>query len=74
MVLKSYKKIFRRNWDLILMPETVISSAKILGGDQPKIITFTDRHGRLIEDVETSGLGDNSDEGEVELSGVDTEI
>ena len=53
------------------MPDTVIAHANILGNDHPKLLIFIDRHGRLIGDVETPGVGDNSDEGEVELPGVD---
>ena len=56
------------------MPDTVIACANTLGGNQPKIFTFTDRHGLLIGDVETPGVGANLDEGEVEIPGVDTEL
>ena len=66
MVLISGKKIFQTNWDLIPKPDTVIACVNTLGGDQPKLNTFADRHGRLIGDVETPGVGASSDEGEVE--------
>ena len=65
MALNSGKKIVRRNWDLIPMPDTVIDRVKKLGGDKPNIITFTDRHVRLIGDIENQGMGADSDEGEV---------
>ena len=66
MVLISGKKIFQTNWDLIPKPDTVIACVNTLGGDQPKLNTFAERHGRLIGDVETPGVGASSDEGEVE--------
>ena len=30
------------------MPDTVIDRINKLGSDQPKILTFKDKHGRLI--------------------------
>ena len=65
MTLNSGNKIARNNWDLIPMPDTVITCIDTLGKNQPKLIKFTDRHGCLIGDIETSGVGDNSDEEEV---------
>ena len=53
MELNSGKKIVRQDWDLISILNTVIACAKKLVSDQPKLITFTDRHVRLIGDVET---------------------
>ena len=61
MTLNSGNKIAQNNWDLIPMPDTVIACANTLGGDQPKIFTFADRHGRIIGDVETQGVGANLD-------------
>ena len=46
------------------MPYTVIASNNTLGGNQPKLITFTDRHIHIIGDIETPGLGADSNEGE----------
>ena len=74
MALNSGKKIIRWNWDLIPMPDTVTACIKTLGSNQPKFLTFTDRHGRLIGDVETPGVGANSDEGEVGFPQVDDEL
>ena len=48
MALSTGKKIVRRTWDMISMPDTVIARVNTLGGDQPKQMIFTDRHGRLI--------------------------
>ena len=47
------------------MPDMVIARVNTLGGDQPKLLTFTGRHGRLIRNLENPGVGDDSDEGEV---------
>ena len=74
MSLNSGKKIVRRNWELITMPDTVIDHVKELVINQTKLITFSDSHGCLIGDVETPGVDDNSDEGEVESTGVDAEL
>ena len=74
MALNSGKKISRRNWDLIPMPYTVIARVNTLGSNQTKLITFTDRYGRLIGDIETPGVGANSDELEVEFPRLDTEL
>ena len=62
MTLNSGKKIVRRDWDLISIPYTVIACVNTLGGDQPKLLTFKDSHGRLIGDVETLGADADSDE------------
>jgi hypothetical protein len=51
MALSTGKKIVRRSWDVIPIPETVISRVNDLGRDQPEQMTFTDRYGRLIGDV-----------------------
>ena len=74
MELNLGKKIVQRNWDLITMPDTRISSINTLGGNQPKLLTFTDRHGRLIGDVEPPGVGANSYEYEVEVPVVNAEL
>ena len=59
MALNSGKKIVRRNWYLIPMPDTVIARVNTLGSNQNKLLTFTDRHGCLIGDVENPGAGAN---------------
>ena len=56
------------------MPDTVIACVNTLGSDQTKLLTFIYRHGRLIVYIKTPGVGSNSDECEVELLGVDSEI
>ena len=74
MALNSGKIIVRQNWDFIPIPDTVISSINTLVIDQPKLLTFTDRRCHIIGDIETPGVGDNSDEGKVEFPGVDSEL
>jgi hypothetical protein len=50
MGLSSGKKIVRRSWDAIPMPDTVIARVNTLGCDQASQLAFTDRHGRLVGD------------------------
>ena len=52
MDLNTGKKIKRRSWDAIPMPNIVIACVNTLGSDQPKLLTFTDQHGGLIGDNE----------------------
>ena len=42
LALNSVKKIVRRSWDAIPMPDTVIDRINTLCGDQPGKLTFTD--------------------------------
>ena len=56
MSLKTGKKIGRRTWDEIPMPEMVIERVETLGKDQLELFAFTDRQGRVIGDVELPGV------------------
>jgi hypothetical protein len=69
MALNSGKKIVRRSWDVIPMPDLMIDRVNTLGRDQPQHMTFTDRHGRLIGDVEIPGV-DDQEEDDDHLPGV----
>ena len=51
MALNTGKKIVRRSWDVIPMPDTVIIRFNALGSNQPEQFVFTDRRGRPIGDV-----------------------
>jgi hypothetical protein len=62
MALKSGKNIVRRSWDVIPLPDVVINRVNELGKDQPRLMTFTDRHGRLIGDIEIPGVDSTEDE------------
>jgi hypothetical protein len=62
VALNSGKKIVRRSWDVIPMPDVVINRVNELGKDQPSIMTFADRHGRLIGDIEIPGVDSTKDE------------
>ena len=82
MALNTGKKITRRSWDVIPIPDIVIDCVNTLGNGQPEILTYTDRHGRLIGDIETPGVDPDDDndkdtasvfDDNVELPGVDTE-
>jgi hypothetical protein len=54
--LNTRKKIVGRSWDVISIPDVVITRVNALGSDQPRQMTFTDRHGRLIGDIEIPGV------------------
>ena len=56
MALDTGRKITRRSWDVIPTPDNVIARVNTLGGDQPELPIFTDRHGRPIGDVEIPGV------------------
>jgi hypothetical protein len=62
MALNSGKKIVWRSWDVIPMPDVVINRANELGKYQPRLMTFTDSHGRLIGDMEIPGVDSPEDE------------
>jgi hypothetical protein len=69
MALNTGKKIVRRSWDVIPMPDVVIARVNALGSDQPRQMNFTDRHGRLIGDIEIPGV-DSEEEQEDHFPGV----
>jgi hypothetical protein len=50
--LNSGKKIVRRSWDVIPMPDVVIAHVNALGSHQQHQMAFMDRHGCLISDIE----------------------
>jgi hypothetical protein len=62
MALSTGKKITRRSWDVILMPDMVIARVNALGTDQPEQLIFNDRRGRPIGDVEIPGVMDFEEE------------
>jgi hypothetical protein len=71
MALDTGKKITRRNWDVIPMPDLVIARVNALGKDQPVLFTFTDQHGRLVGDAEEAAVPDNIETpDDVEFPGV----
>jgi hypothetical protein len=75
VALDTGKKITRRNWDVIPMPDIVIKRVNTLDADQPEQMTFTDRHGRIIGDNDdmTNPMNDdfNLIEDDVDIPGVD---
>ena len=56
MALKTEKKIVRHSWDVIQMPDTVITRVEAVGSKQPEQLIFTDRRGRPIINVEIPGV------------------
>jgi hypothetical protein len=85
MALSSGNKIFSRSWDVIPMPDLMIYRFNALYRDQPQQMNFTDRHGRLIGDVEFPGVDAEEDDDDhlpgvvpviaddIEIPGVDVE-
>jgi hypothetical protein len=85
MALNSDKKIVCHSWDVIPMPDIVIYQVNALGRDHPQQMTFTDRHGCLIGDVEIPGVDAEEDDDDhlpgvvpviaddIEITGVDVE-
>jgi hypothetical protein len=82
--LNNGKKILHRSWDVMSMPDLVIARVSALGIDQPQHMTFTDRHGHLIGDIEITGVDADEDDDDplpgvvpvipddIEIPGVDT--
>jgi hypothetical protein len=85
MALKSGNKIVHRSWDVIPMPDLVIDRVNALCCDQPQQMTFTNRHGCLIGDVEIRGVDAEEDDNDhlpgvvpviadtIKITGVDVE-
>jgi hypothetical protein len=85
MALNSGKKIVRRSWDVIPLLDVIITRVNELGKDQPRLMMFMDRHGRLIVDMEIPGVDSAENEDDyfpgldpliadaIEIPGVDVE-
>jgi hypothetical protein len=74
MALNTGKKIIQRSWDVIPMPETVITRVNTFGNNQPEQLIFTNRHGRLIgdtNDADIPGVDFDDDDDDDEIPGVD---
>ena len=56
MRLNSAKKITRRSWYTILMPDTVISRLNELACNKPNRFIFTERRGSPIGDADITGV------------------
>jgi hypothetical protein len=71
--LTTGKRISRRTWDIIPMPQTVIDRVNLLGKDQPELFVFTDRKGRPIGDIDVTDQTqeDLDNEDHVDIPGVD---
>ena len=74
MALNIAKKIFRRSWGFIPMPDTVISQGNALGRNQPKQLTFIERLSRLIGYVEIPIVDAELEEEEVKLPEMDLKV
>ena len=56
MSLTTGAAVTRYGWDPIPMPSSVIARVNRLGKDQPELLLFTDRKGRLIGETDTTGM------------------
>ena len=83
MDLNTGRKINRGSWDMIPILDIVTNRVKTLGTGQPEMLTYTDRHGRLIGDIEIPVVDANNDndtdtasvfDDNIELPGVDFNI
>ena len=70
MALKTGNKIVWSSWDVIPMPDTVITQVNALGSYQPYQLTSNNRHERPIGNVEIPGV-DPSDVDHIKIPGVD---
>jgi hypothetical protein len=61
MALNTVNKIVCRIWDVVPMPDLVITRVNALGSDQHQQMTFIYRHGSLIRDIEIPGVDANKD-------------
>ena len=61
MDLNTGRKITLRSWDAIPIPDIVINRVNSLGIGQPEMLTYINRHGCLIGDIEISGVDDDND-------------
>ena len=56
MSLTTGAAVTRYGWDPIPIPSSVIARFNRLGKDQPELLVFTDRKGRLIGEAEPTGV------------------
>jgi hypothetical protein len=71
MTLNTGKKILHRSWGVIPMPDVVVARFNALGSDQPRQMTFTNRHGRLIGDIEIPGVDSDEEQEDLFLDDID---
>ena len=62
MNLGSMKKLVRRSWDVIPMPDTVIARVSTLGQGQPNDIDFLDCKRCLTRKLYITGVDDEETE------------
>ena len=69
MSLTTGSRLRRYSWDRIPMPQTVIKRVEDLAHGEPEHFVFTDRKGRLIGEIEITGVDNenNADANQNEL-------
>ena len=68
MSLTTGAAVTRYRWDPIPMPSSVIEIVNRIGKDQPELLLFTDRKGRLIGVAEPTGVDGAEQPGQYEDS------
>ena len=66
MSLTTGAAITRYGWDPIPMTSSVIARVNRLGKDQPELLVFKDRKGRLIGEAEPTGVDGAEQPGQAE--------
>ena len=61
MTLNKESKVTRHKWTELPMTESVIARVNFLGKDQPKDLTFLDRHGNPIGEIEIPGVDEQEE-------------
>jgi hypothetical protein len=64
MALNTGKKIVCRSWDSTPRPDLVMFRFKALCSNQPHQMKFTNKHGRLLGDIDSPGVDADKDNNE----------
>ena len=77
MNFETGKRISGFNWTKLPIPQHVIERVNFLGKDQPKHLTWCDRHGEIIDDppdAQITGVADEQNHPEEEKDELDLDI
>ena len=70
MSLNTSRILRRRAWTVLPMPQSVIDRVNAMASDQPRLITFVDKHGIKIGDIGDDTDTINPPETQYEIPGV----
>jgi len=74
MSLNTSRILRRRAWTVLPMPQSVIDRVNAMAADQPRLITFVDKHGIEIGDIGDDPDTINPPETQYEIPGVIADI